>query len=189
MTIKIGKAIKGTGLKPIVEEISGVSLDACYQCRKCSAGCPVAGPAKSAPSEVIRRLHLGAGDELFTSQLIWMCLSCETCYGRCPMQINFAAVIDALRSLSIAKQTAPPQGNMPLFNRMFLQNGRIFGRSYDLSMIAGYKLGSGTLLNDAEKFPAMLNKGKMAILPPSGADKKLVQRIFDRTGKQVGKVK
>jgi heterodisulfide reductase subunit C2 len=184
MTIKIGKATKSTGLKKAVEEMSGVNLNLCFQCRKCSAGCPVAGAAESAPSEVIRRLHLGAGDELLESKLVWMCLSCETCYGRCPMQINFAAVIDALRSLSIAKGTRAPRGNMPLFNRMFLENVRIFGRSYDLSMIAGYKLGSGKLMDDAEKFPSMLIKGKMAVLPPSGADRRAVRRIFDRVGKK-----
>jgi heterodisulfide reductase subunit C len=189
MTIVIGKTKRGTGLKRIVEEMSGVDLGVCYQCRKCSAGCPVAGAAKSAPSEIIRRLHLGAGDELLQSGLVWMCLSCETCYGRCPMQINFPAVIDALRSLSIAKGTKAPKGNMPLFNRMFLQNVRIFGRSYDLSMIAGYKLGSGKIMDDAEKFPAMLGKGKMAVLPPSGADKKTVRRIFENTAGVKGKTK
>jgi len=187
MTIKINKTSAGTALKPVVEKMSGVSLDACYQCRKCSAGCPVAGPAKSAPSEIIRRLHLGAGNELLENGLVWMCLSCETCYGRCPMEINFAAVIDALRSLSLEKGAKVPEGNMPLFNRMFLANVRIFGRSYDLSMIAGYKLGSGSLLDDTEKFPSMLRKGKMAILPPSGADKKAVRRIFDRTKQGQGK--
>jgi len=189
MTIVIGKTKRVTGLKPLVEEMSGVNLGVCYQCRKCSAGCPVAGAAKSAPSEIIRRLHLGAGDELLQSGLIWMCLSCETCYGRCPMQINFPSVIDALRSLSIAKGTKAPKGNMPLFNRMFLENVKIFGRSYDLSMIAGYKLGSGKIMDDAGKFPTMLRKGKIAILPPSGADKKLVQRIFGRAGKNEGETK
>jgi heterodisulfide reductase subunit C2 len=187
MTIKITKASAATGLKQAVEEMSGVSLDACYQCRKCSAGCPVAGPARSAPSEIIRRLHLGAGDELLENGLVWMCLSCETCYGRCPMEINFAAVIDALRSLSLARRTKAPAGNMPLFNRMFLANVRVFGRSYDLSMIAGYKLGSGSLMNDTEKFPTMLKKGKMAILPPSGADRKSVGRIFEKARQGKGK--
>ena len=187
MTIVINSAKRGAGLKRIIEEMSGVSLDACYQCRKCSAGCPVAGPAGSAPSEVIRRLHLGAGDELLESGLVWMCLSCETCYGRCPMQVNFPAVIDALRSLSVEKGIKAPQGKMPLFNRMFLENVRIFGRSYDLSMIAGYKLGSGKIMDDAGKFPTMLRKGKMAVLPPSGADKKAVRRIFDRVGRAGGK--
>ena len=189
MTIKIKKASVVTTLKPIVEKMSGVSLDACYQCRKCSAGCPVAGQAKSAPSEIIRRLHLGAGDELLENGLVWMCLSCETCYGRCPMEINFAAIIDALRSLWLAKGSKIPEGNMPLFNRMFLANVRIFGRSYDLSMIAGYKLGSGSLMDDTDKFPSMLRKGKMALLPPSGADKKIVKRIFDRAKQGQGKKK
>ena len=189
MTIKIKKESAVITLKPVVEKMSGVSLDACYQCRKCSAGCPVAGPAKSAPSEIIRRLHLGAGDELLENGLVWMCLSCETCFGRCPMEINLAAVIDALRSLSLEKKGKAPEGNMPLFNRMFLSNVRIFGRSYDLSMIAGYKLGSGSLMDDADKFPTMLRKGKMAILPPSGADKTAVRRIFERAGQGRGKKK
>jgi heterodisulfide reductase subunit C len=186
MTIKIKKESALTTLKPVVEEMSGVSLDACYQCRKCSAGCPVAGPAKSAPSEIIRRLHLGAGDELLENGLVWMCLSCETCYGRCPMEINFAAIIDALRKLSIQKGCKAPEGNMPLFNRMFLANVRVFGRSYDLSMIAGYKLGSGSLLDDTDKFPTMLRKGKMAILPPSGADKRAVRRVFEKVEQRQG---
>jgi heterodisulfide reductase subunit C len=141
----------------------------------------VAASAEAAPSEIIRRLHLGAGDELLESGLVWMCLSCETCYGRCPMQINFPAVIDALRGLSVARGIKAPKGKMPLFNRMFLENVKIFGRSYDLSMIMGYKLGSGKIMDDAGKFPAMLGKGKMALLPPSGADKKSVRRIFENT--------
>jgi len=103
------------------------------------------------------------------------------------MQVNFPAVIDALRSLSVEKGIKAPQGKMPLFNRMFLENVRIFGRSYDLSMIAGYKLGSGKIMDDAGKFPTMLRKGKMAVLPPSGADKKAVRRIFDRVGRAGGK--
>ncbi|MCX6002818.1 MAG: heterodisulfide reductase, partial [Chloroflexi bacterium] len=108
-------------------------------------------------------------------------------YGRCPMQINSAAVIDALRSLALARGSKVPEGNRPLFNLMFLANVRIFGRSYDLSMSAGYKLGSGSLMSDTGKFPIMLKKGKMAILPPSGADKKAVRRIFEKAVPGKGK--
>ena len=45
-------------------------------------------------------------------------------------------------------------------------------------MIAAYKLGTGKLMDDVEKFPAMLAKGKMAVMPPSGADKTKVKKIF-----------
>jgi len=56
-------------------------------------------------------------------------------------------------------------------------------------MIMGYKLGSGSLMQDVEKFPVMLAKGKMALLPPSGAEKKVVKRIFDRSKQAKGKKK
>jgi hypothetical protein len=78
---------------------------------------------------------------------------------------------------------------MPLFNRMFLGTVKTFGRSYDLSMIMGYKLGTFTFMKDAGKFPAMLKKGKMALLPPSGANKQMVKRIFDRARHNQGTVK
>ena len=164
-----------------VEEISGVDLSVCYQCKKCSSGCPVAKLTQSPPSEIIRRLQLGAGDELLENDIIWMCLSCETCYARCPMGINAAAVMDALRALAQERGASTPEGNMPLVNRAFLLTVKIFGRSYDIPMIAAYKLGTRTFMKDTGKFPTMLRKGKMAIMPPSGANRSVVRRIFSRT--------
>jgi len=181
MTIKIQRKTGENSIRKKVEEMSGVDLSLCYQCKKCTGGCPVAGSSKSPPSEIIRKLHLGAGTELLSSDIVWLCLSCETCYARCPMQINFPAVVDALRALAVKHGVAATRGNMPLFNRMFLKTVQGFGRSYDLAMIMGYKLGSGSLMNDAEKFPVMLKKGKMAIMPPAGADKKTVRRVFKKS--------
>jgi heterodisulfide reductase subunit C2 len=169
-----------------VREIVDVNLSACYQCRKCSIGCPVADQTESPPSEIIRRLQLGAGDELLQTALIWTCLSCETCYARCPNQINFPAVIDALKAIAVEKGVAGPQGDAPLFNRSFLNTVKSYGRAYDLKAIAMYKLGTGNLRQDMDKFPAMLTKGKMAILPPSGADKSIVKRIFKKAAHNKG---
>ncbi len=118
--------------------------------------------------------------------LIWTCLSCETCYARCPNQINFAAVIDALKSIAVEKGVAKPEGDAPLFNRLFLNTVKSYGRAYDLKAIAMYKLGTGNLKQDVDKFPAMLKKGKMAILPPSGADKGKVKRIFEKAAQNKG---
>jgi heterodisulfide reductase subunit C len=137
--------------------------------------------AKCSPSEIMRRLHLGAGDELLNSDILWMCVSCETCSTRCPMEIDVAAVMDALRKLARERNAAEGEGNVPLFNKAFLRTVRVFGRTYDLAMIAGYKLGSGTFLADTEKFPTMLKKRKIALLPPRGADRKIVRRIFQKT--------
>ncbi len=181
MAIIIKKKSASDSILHIVEERSGVDLGACFQCRKCTSGCPVAGLIKSPPSEIVRRLHLGAGNELLETDLVWMCLSCETCYARCPMKINIASVIDALRSLALEKGNPRPKGDMPLFNREFLRTVEGSGRSYDLSTIIGYKMGTKTFMKDVDKFPAMLKKGKIALLPPSGADKQMVKRIFSKT--------
>src|SRR4030042_1167172 len=118
MTIRIKKQLSDDSLIRIVEKKADVALDKCYQCKKCSVGCPVVGESESPPSEIIRRLQLGAGDELLKTSLIWTCLSCETCYARCPNEINFPAVIDVLRAMALEKGVANPEGKMPLFNRL-----------------------------------------------------------------------
>jgi heterodisulfide reductase subunit C2 len=184
ITIKRSKA--GRSLRPAVEQLSGVDLSACYQCKKCSSGCPVAKLARSRPSEIVRQLHLGAGDELLGSDLVWMCASCETCSARCPMGIDVAGVIDALRRLALERGAPTPEGNVPLFNRAFLKTVETFGRSYEIGMIAAYKLGTGKWMNDTEKFPAMLRKGKIALLPPRGGDRKTVKRIFKKIKENKG---
>jgi heterodisulfide reductase subunit C len=181
MAITISKDKSTRGLLKEVREISGVDLSKCYQCKKCTGGCPVSSMAKCPPSEMMRRLHLGLGDELLNSDILWMCVSCETCSARCPMGIDVAAAMDALRKLAVQRGSAKPEGNVPLFNRAFLKTVQVFGRTYDIAMIAGYKLGSGKLMADTEKFPTMLKKRKIALLPPCRADRRIVRRIFKKT--------
>ena len=166
--------------------MTGVELGACFQCRKCTCGCPVSAMTETTPSEIMRRLHLGAGEELLASDLVWVCASCETCSARCPMGIDVAKVIDALRVLALERGVPAPAGKQPLFNRAFLKTVELFGRTYDLGMIAAYKLGSLKLMNDVEKFPAMLAKGKIALMPPRGTSRGAVRRIFARVRKTRG---
>jgi hypothetical protein len=102
------------------------------------------------------------------------------------MEINIASVIDALRALALEKEVSTPKGNMPLFNRLFLGTVKAFGRTYDLPMIAFYKLGTLNLWQDTDKLPTMLKKGKIALLPPSGANKYVVKGIFGRAQQNKG---
>jgi heterodisulfide reductase subunit C len=180
MAITIKKSKEAEGLIRKVEQMTGTDLSACYQCKRCTSGCPVSKLVKSPPSEIMRRLHLKAGDELLDSEIIWMCVSCETCSARCPMGIDVAAVMDALRALAKEKKAATQKGNVPLFNRAFLETVKFFGRTYDIAMIAAYKLGSRKLMDDTEKFPTMLKKRKISLLPSLSGDRKLTRRIFKK---------
>lgn len=164
-----------------IEEMTGVNLNICFQCKKCTSGCPIAKVAGYSPSEIVKRLHLGAGEELLESELIWTCLSCGTCFARCPMGIDLSTVMDALRQLAIEKKKINEKNTIPLFNRIFLGLVKSFGRTYDLPMLLSYKIRTGKLMSDAEKFPEMLLKGKMTFLPPSGANKKTMKKVFENT--------
>src|SRR4030042_491509 len=186
MAITIAKNKSARGILKQVQEISGVDLSVCYQCKKCTSGCPVSSIAKGPPSEMMRRPHLGMGDELLESDILWMCVSCETCSARCPMGIDVAAVMDALRKLALARGASKQEGNVPLFNKAFLKTVQIFGRTYEIAMIIAYKLGTGKLMNDTEKFPTMLKKGKISLLPSLGGDRKTVRRIFKKAKQSKG---
>ena len=52
ITIKKNKTSRA--LKDAVEVLSGVDLSVCFQCKKCSSGCPVGKLAKTRPSEIMR---------------------------------------------------------------------------------------------------------------------------------------
>jgi len=94
------------------------------------------------------------------------------------MRINMAEVMDALKVLAREKDAVKPAGNMPLMNRILLGTIKTFGRTYDLGAMALYKAGTGTYLRDTGKLPVIINKGKMALFPPRGADRKKVKQIF-----------
>lgn len=180
MTITIKKERTDEKLLEQVKQDSGVNLDLCLQCRKCSHGCPAATYTGTSPSEIIRMLQLGAGDEILDQEFIWLCASCGTCYERCPMKINMADVVDSLRIIASAKNAKVPAGNMPYMNSLLLSGMKKFGRTYDLGAMLQYKAGTFSF-RDALKFPMILKKGKIALLPAKGADVKLARRIFRNT--------
>ena len=178
MAIVISKKKKEEILMDAVESISGVQIGECLQCKKCSNGCPVAGITSIGPAETIRRLQLHPDEDFFKNDLIWMCVSCETCYARCPMKIDMAAVMDALRILSVRKSGSKMKERVHQFNKSFLSTVKLFGRTYDLGMLAAYKAGTATWLQDTEKVPVLLRKRKIALLPSLKGNKRYIKRIF-----------
>lgn len=84
-----------------VEKISGQKLLACYQCGKCSAGCPMAAYMDILPNQIVRMAQLGMEKQLLASRTIWTCVSCLTCNSRCPKSIKIAEVIESLRETAL----------------------------------------------------------------------------------------
>ncbi len=82
-----------------IAAISGQDVRACYQCGKCTAGCPLAAAMDLMPNQVLRLLQLGEHEQVLRSRTIWQCAACLTCAARCPKDVDPARVMDALRTL------------------------------------------------------------------------------------------
>ena len=163
-----------------VQDRAGTPVSACFQCHKCTTGCPMGPEMDFLPSQVMRLVHLGAEAEVLGSQAIWLCASCEACTARCPMEIDIAAVMDALRILAIERKTAMGDTRGKHFNRSFLGSVRRHGRVFEAGMMAAYKLRTLDLLADVGKVPGMLAKGKLALWPHRSGGAKEVREVFRR---------
>ncbi len=89
-----------------VEKLSGENPYACYQCGKCSAGCPFADHMDALPNQVLRLVQLGDEAALRLSAP-WVCASCLACAVRCPKGVDIAKTMEALRLLSLRKGITP----------------------------------------------------------------------------------
>ena len=163
-----------------VERRSGTPVSACYQCHKCSTGCPIAPEMDLLSSQIMRLTHLGAGEEVLGSKAIWLCASCEACTTRCPMEIDIAGVMDTLRIMAVERKAAEPDARSRSFNRAFLMSARWHGRVYEFGMMALYKLISRDLFSDVDKLPKMLARRKLSLLPHFSRSTKQVRRVFKR---------
>ena len=88
-----------------IKEISGEDVRACYQCGKCTAGCPLASAMDLMPNQILRLLQLGEHEQALKCQTIWRCASCLTCAARCPKDVDPARVMDALRTILMRRGT------------------------------------------------------------------------------------
>jgi heterodisulfide reductase subunit C len=169
-------------LEEVIGE-SGVDIRACYQCQKCSAGCPVVSAMDILPNQVIRQIQYGRRERVLGSRSIWICASCHTCSVRCPNDIDFARVMDSLRHMALRSGVVAGEGEIPVFHRVFLESIRSGGRVHELSLILRFKLKTGGFLKDAGLGWRMFCRGKIRVWPPGFGGGRGVKEIFDACGK------
>ncbi|MGA2368214.1 MAG: 4Fe-4S dicluster domain-containing protein [Dehalococcoidia bacterium] len=177
--VSVIKPQPDTKFRSFVEAHIGQSISQCYQCGKCTAGCPVAYTMDLTPRRVIRALQLGMENELENSSSMWICLSCLTCSARCPREIDIAGVMEALRLATAGNKPSPSQKKFRLFHELFIMSFQFSGRAYELGLGVAYNVLSGHLLNMVSIIPGMLRRGKLACLPHRGQGSD-IQGIFNR---------
>ncbi|MEW6750659.1 MAG: 4Fe-4S dicluster domain-containing protein [Candidatus Latescibacterota bacterium] len=171
-----------------VQEVTGVQAARCYQCGKCTAGCPMARFMDRPPHQVMRLLQLqdpAADAELLGSGGIWRCAGCLTCTQRCPRELDPAAVMDVLREEAVRQGTVPAaQRRILAFHRAFLRTVEQDGRMGELPLLRRYKLATFDLLADVDLAPRVLARGKMPLRRHPIAGREQVRRIFAAAGRR-----
>jgi len=156
----------------------GHPLSQCYQCGKCSAGCPAAYAMAEPPNRIIRLLQLGLYDRALDQNSYWVCSSCEMCSARCPRNVEIKEIMEALRHDAYRRGMTSGERPVPMFHKAFLKTVEWFGRLYEPGLIMLNNLLSGRLFKDFTAAPGMVFKGKIKLMPGRGADNAAVRRIF-----------
>jgi heterodisulfide reductase subunit C len=161
-----------------------IDVQACYQCGRCSSGCPIGDYFDLNVMEVVRLAAYGQEERLLQSHTIWLCAACETCATRCPNEIEIAELMDVLRELALRKGILPAEPRVPLFHKAFLGSVGRWGKAYEIGMIANYKVKSGDLMGDMKLGMSMFLKGKLKLVPHSIEGKSEIREIFSGKGKE-----
>jgi len=161
----------------------------CFQCRKCSGGCPLTFAMDLLPHHVIRLALLGQEDRVLGSRTIWVCSACQTCTTRCPNGIDIAGVMDWLKE-EAAKRRAPiSHEEVVEFHRYFLESIRdAGGRLSESRLLKRYLLYRLRRQPDLTEFKKNMRlgwklwkRGRVRLLgPPALRGKAEIKEIFQK---------
>lgn len=158
---------------------AGVNLKDCYQCGKCTAGCPLADSMDLVPREVIRYLQLGAIDVVLDAKTPWICAQCVVCSSRCPQNVDICSVMRAVRQASKHSGRRPlPEAD--IFDDEFIANVRSHGVSNEQYLAAAYNLKSGHLMQDMGNATRMLKRRMVGVSMHNTKGRAEVAALVDR---------
>ncbi|MCJ7661596.1 MAG: heterodisulfide reductase-related iron-sulfur binding cluster [Anaerolineales bacterium] len=173
MTDKTKSADRITSINPElarrIQDELGQNVYLCYQCVKCSSGCPVAEFFDWQPNQIMRALQLGQEDIALQSETPWLCASCQTCTTRCPQDLDIAGIMEFLTREALERGIKPPVKEVKIFNDAFMREVRIWGRAYEPGLMVEMKLRDpGSMFNDIDLYTRMLKKMKVSFIPSFG---------------------
>ena len=86
-----------THMAKFIREECGENVYLCYQCNRCSSGCPTAPAMRYRPAQMMRMAQFGLEDMLVADASIWRCLGCDTCTAHCPHNLSVRRLVEVMR--------------------------------------------------------------------------------------------
>jgi len=174
---------EGKALSEKIALDADVKLHECYQCGKCTAGCPMAHSMDLMPRQIVRLLQLGMVEEVLKSRSIWLCASCHMCVERCPHEIDLPILIERSRyEAKRLKYCAVRE--VSVFTDAFLANVELFGKSQEVILEGLYNTLSKNLLQDMNNVPVMVLNGLLRPELHTVKDKDGVRLLMDAARKE-----
>jgi heterodisulfide reductase subunit C len=176
------------------ERLAGTAatpVSSCYQCKKCSAGCPLTFAMDLLPDRVIRLALLGQTEALLGCRTIWVCAACVTCSTRCPNGIDIAGVMDWLKEEALRQGKAIDQPEVAAFHRFFLDSlRRAGGRLSEMALMRRFTLYKlrrgpqfGELLENMKLGWGLFKRGRLRLTgPPTLKGRGEIKKIFKSAG-------
>ena len=153
----------------------------CYQCGKCSGGCPIADAMDLKPRGIMRCAQVGSLSRILSSNTIWLCTGCYTCVDRCPHDVDIPAFIEQARYE--ARRRGILRRDSEVLNKTFVANIRSFGRNYEMLLAGLYNVFAFKPTQDINSVPHMLNKRLISPLPVRIKNTSEVAKLIERAEK------
>ena len=166
------------------DEIKGNNsedVSRCYQCGKCTAGCPVAIDMDLTPNQVMRLIQINDRHKVLSSSTIWLCLSCETCSTRCPENIDIAKVMDTLRKISVRDGYPSKEPAITGFNKIFLDSIKKHGRLNEFELSVKCAIMSRKPFENVGLAVKLFQKGKIKLFGENVKGKNGIKGIFAKS--------
>ena len=152
-------------LAKLVMQVLDENVYLCYQCVKCTSGCPISEFFDWQPNQIMRALQLGQEDIVLHAATPWLCAACQTCTTRCPQGLDIATIMDFLTRLALERDIRPEVPEVDYFNKAFMREIRLWGRAYELGLMAEMKLRTMDIMTDMDLGLKMFQKNKMPLFP------------------------
>ena len=166
-----------------IAKAAGVNPWECYQCGKCSAGCPMAHAMDIQSRQIVRCIQLGDMHTLLNSKAIWLCATCHACVERCPNDIDIPSLVEQARYEAKKKGLCAVKES-DAFNTAFIGNLKRFGRSQEAILEGVYNVSTGKFTQDMSNAPHMLAHGLASVEIKTVKDKSSVRDLIERAQKE-----
>jgi len=115
----------------------------------------------------MRMSQLGMKDEVLSSTTIWLCASCNTCFTRCPREIDLPEVMATLKSRAIKEGHPSKIMEGQILYKTMVENMKKYGRVHETEVFVNFasKAGINKLLKQMPMGLTLFRKGKLKLSP------------------------